>query len=382
MKYFLIAGEASGDMHAATLMSEIKKLDSNADFSCFGGDLMQAQGGVLYQHYNQMAFMGILPVLFNLRTIKKSIEACKNHLKSLNPDVVILIDYPGFNLRIAKFAKSIGIPTSYYISPKIWAWKTQRIKLVKQNVDRMYTILPFELDFYQQHNYPVTYVGNPVWDIVQDELKTPTNFDDFTQQNQLSNQPIIALLAGSRKHEIKALLPEMEKLAKYYSNYQFVIAGAPGIDPGYYSKILKSDHKVVLNQTYKLLRNSKAAVVTSGTATLETALLNVPQIVIYKMGLGWFLSFFRKQILKTAYFSLVNLVAEKEVVKELFQQEVNVPNMKSELDQILLNEQYRLKMLNGYAEIRQKISTEGAAKTTAHEIFESIKSAKHHVEFT
>lgn len=373
MKYFLIAGETSGDMHAASLMSEIKKLDEQAEFGFFGGDLMQAQGGKLFKHLNQMAFMGILPVLLNLRTIQKNFKDCEKYLLEFAPDVLILVDYPGFNLRMAEFAKNNGIPTTYYISPKIWAWKTKRVKKVKAFVDRMYSILPFEQQFYQKHNYEVTYVGNPVWDLIQNELKESTNFDDFIKANNLDHKPIVALLAGSRKHEIQSLLPEMEKVAVHFPNYQFVVAGAPGILPEFYRNILNSNLKVVYHQTYKLLRNSEAAIVTSGTATLETALLNIPQVVMYKMGFGFFLSLFRKQILKTDFFSLVNLVAEKEVVIELFQEQVTTKNIKTELDKILSNEAYRLSMLNGYSEIREKISTDGAAKTTAQYIFESIK---------
>ena len=373
MKYYLIAGETSGDLHAASLMAAIKELDPKASFAYFGGDKMKAQGGTLLKHIDQMAFMGILPVLLNLRTIQRNFKECEKSLLTFNPDILILVDYPGFNLRMAKFAKQHNIPNAYYISPKIWAWKTKRIKKVKAFVDHIYSILPFEKQFYQKHNYEITYVGNPVWDLIREELKDTTDFKSFTSKNKLENKPIIALLAGSRKHEIKALLPEMEKVKSHFSNYQFVIAGAPGIKPEFYKGILKSDLTIVYNQTYKLLRNSQAAIVTSGTATLETALLNVPQIVVYKMGFGIIIALFRKQILKTDFFSLVNLVAEQEVVKELFQLEVNTKNLTNELNQILNDKDYRLNILNGYMQLRDKISTDGAAKTTAKHIFELIK---------
>lgn len=372
MKYFIIAGETSGDMHAASLMAEIKALDKAAEFGYFGGDKMQAEGGTLFKHLDQMAFMGILPVLMNLRTIKRNFNDCEKHLLEFEPDILILVDYPGFNLRMAEFAKSKGIPTAYYISPKLWAWKTKRVKKVKAYVDELYSILPFEKQFYRKHNYKVTYVGNPVWDLIQKELKEPSSFDEFVQKNKLPNKPIVALLAGSRKHEISSLLPEMEKVVNLFPDHQFIVAGAPGITPEFYKEVMRSDLKIVYNQTYKLVRNSAAAIVTSGTATLETALLNTPQLVIYKMGFGRIIALFRNQILKTEFFSLVNLVAETEVVKELFQQEINPNSLKTELNKILNDENYRLTLLGGYDDIRKKISTEGAAKTTARHIFETV----------
>jgi lipid-A-disaccharide synthase len=373
MNYFLIAGEPSGDLHAANLMAEIKKNDPKANFQFFGGDLMQAQGGKLLKHYREMAFMGILPVIMNLRKIKKNFKECEEQLLAFHPDVLILIDYPGFNLRMAKFAKLHQIPTSYYISPKLWAWKTKRIKKVKAYVDQMYTILPFETEFYKSHNYPVTYVGNPVWDLIQNELKKPVDRNQFCTLNKLSEKPIIALLAGSRVHEIKSLLQVMEEVSVQFPNYQFVIAGAPGNTPELYQSILQKELTVVFDQTYTLLRNSEAAIVASGTATLETALLNIPQVVIYKMGLGWILEKFRDQILKTDFFSLVNLVAEKEIVKELLQSEVTTSKISSELHEILENESYRLSILKGYFDIREKINSDGAAVKAALAITKSIQ---------
>ncbi|MBN2806032.1 MAG: lipid-A-disaccharide synthase [Prolixibacteraceae bacterium] len=374
MKYYLIAGETSGDMHAASLMAEIKKLDHDASFGYFGGDQMQLQGGVCYQHIKHLAFMGIVPVLLNLNAIRKNMALCRASLLEFQPDMLILVDYPGFNLRIARFAKRHNIRTAYYISPKVWAWKTQRVKLVKQFVDQMYTIFPFETSFYAQHQYPVNYVGNPVFDLIQKEKEREFNTDAFRRSNGLSNNPIVALLAGSRKHEIKALLPVMVKVAAQFPDHQFVVAGAPGIDPDFYLKLFTNNVKFIQQQTYKLLRASEAAIVTSGTATLETALLKVPQVVVYKMGMGRILSLFRKQILKTQFFSLVNLVAEKEVVKEYFQQEVSLLNLKNELKLLLHNKEYRNVMLNEYASMEKKIATGGAARNAAHEIVNSLKS--------
>lgn len=372
MKYFLIAGEPSGDMHAANLMAEIKNNDANAEFQYFGGEFMQAQGGILLKHYREMAYMGILPVLLNLGKIKKNFKQCKKQVLAFNPDTLILVDYPGFNLGMAKFAKQHNIPTTYYISPKIWASRTKRVKKVKAYVDNMYTIFPFETSFYKKYDYPVNYVGNPLWDIIQNELKKTINFDDFCKKNNLTDKPIIALLAGSRKAEIESLLPVMLQLKLHYPNYQFVIAGVPSMTADYYQQFTKGETPIVYNQTYTLLRNSEAAVVASGTATLETALLSTPQVVIYKMGFGWLLEKFRNQILKTEFFSLVNLVAEKEVVKELFQSEVTIDRIKHELDLLLLKEDNWIQQIKGYSLIQNKINTEGAAKKAAKMIVKSV----------
>lgn len=373
MKYFLIAGEPSGDMHAAKLMEEIKLADRNAVFEFFGGDLMNAQGGVMHLHYSKMAFMGLWGVLSNINTIRKNFKTCEKAVLAFNPDLLIFIDYPGFNLRMAKFAKHHNIKTAYYISPKIWAWKTKRVHQVKAYVDQMYTIFPFETAFYQNYNYPVNYVGNPVFDIIQKELSADFNIKDFCELNSLSQKPIIALLAGSRTEEIKLTLPVMAQVADYFPEYQFVIAGAPNQAIGFYTSVLNNNIiPVVFNQTYALLRASKAAIVTSGTATLETALLNIPQLVVYKMGMGWLMERIKSLILKTDYFSLVNLVAEREVVKELFQSQVSLKNLKNELENILNNEQYRLKMLNSYHEIGIRLNSNGAAKKAATAMVKSI----------
>jgi lipid-A-disaccharide synthase len=373
MKYFLIAGEPSGDMHGASLMKEIKNSDTEAEFMFFGGDLMKDQGGTMVKHYHDMAFMGILPVILNLGKISENFDICKKNLLSFTPNILILIDYPGFNLQMAKFAKENGIKTAYYISPKIWASRTHRVKKIKAYVDQLYTIFPFETEFYKKYNYSVSYVGNPVYDVIKKELSKPINFDSFCTKNQLTGKPIIAILAGSRKTEISELLPIMEQIPHYFPDFQFVIAGAPGNTIDFYQSILKSEIPVIFDQTYELLRHSKAAIVTSGTATLETALLNIPQVVCYKMGMGWFLELFRNQILKTNYFSLVNLVGEKEVVKELFQSQVTVKNIKAELIQIIGNEEYRNSILKDYSEIAQQLASNGAASVAANQIVQSIK---------
>ena len=376
MRYFLIAGEASGDIHGAGLIKEIKKKDPEATFMFFGGDLMEQQGGTLKKHYRDMAFMGILPVLMNLRAIRKNFSLCKKELLLFNPDVLILIDYPGFNLRMAKFAKANGISTAYYISPKIWAWKTKRVWKIKKYIDRMYTIFPFETGFYQKYNYPVTYAGNPVYDYIREELKTKEDFHQFCYSNNLPDKPIVAILAGSRQHEIGSLLPVMEEVSRFFPDYQFIVAGAPTFNDDFYRSVMKTDMPVLHDQTFSLLKNSSAALVASGTATLETALLNIPQVVCYKMGMGWFLELFRKQILKTDFFSLVNLVAEKEVVKELFQSQVTAETIRDELKKLLSDELYRSVMLEEYSGIALKLKSDGAAAVAARCICESVKKSK------
>jgi lipid-A-disaccharide synthase len=379
MKYFIIAGEASGDMHGAKLMAEIKKSDPKAVFMFFGGDMMEKQGGILIRHYREMAFMGIIPVVMNIRTIQKNFKLCEKELSGFQPDVLILIDYPGFNLRMASFAKKNKIRTVYYISPKIWAWKTGRVEKVKKYVDHMFTIFPFETQFYQKFGYSVTYVGNPVYDIIREELGKELDFEDFCLSNKLQMKPIVSLLAGSRRHEIKALLPVMEQVSSYFPDYQFIVAGAPSVEVEFYQSIMKSNLPVIFDQTYDLLRCSRAAIVASGTATLETALLKIPQVVCYKMGMGWFLELFRNQILKTKFFSLVNLVAGKEVVIELFQSQVTVSNLSKELIRLLENESYLDEMNRCYSEIELNLSSEGAASITAAQIIDILQKESRHV---
>jgi lipid-A-disaccharide synthase len=367
MKYFLIAGEASGDLHASNFMQALKEVDKEADFRYFGGDLMQSVGGTLVKHYRDLAFMGFLPVLLNLRTIFSNLDLCKKEIKIYQPDVVILVDYPGFNLKIAKYVKQrLHLPVYYYISPKIWAWKEYRIKEIKKQIDRMFCILPFEVEFYKKHRFEVDYVGNPTVDALAYRDHKDETFDDFIHLNRLENKPVIALLAGSRKQEIKDNLPTMLEAAAVFENYQLVIAGAPGMDPAYYKKFTK-DHKVsiVFGQTYRLLQQAKAALVTSGTATLETALLRIPQTVCYKLPLKHISSFVFEKFFSCPYISLVNLIAGKTVVKELFGKYFSVQQIRNELDRLLHDETYREKMDKDYREIIERLGAPGASAKAA-----------------
>lgn len=376
MKYYLIAGEASGDLHASNLMQALKERDKNAVFRFFGGDLMQNEGGTLVKHYREMAFMGFIPVLLNLRTIIRNLKICKKDILSFVPDVVILIDYPGFNLKIAKFLKlNTSIPVTYYISPKIWAWKEYRIKSFKKYVDQMLSILPFEVDFYKKHNYPVDYVGNPTVDAIRKRPNSDQTFFEFTRQNKLSDKPIIALLAGSRKQEIEANLPVMLKAVEIFTDYQVIIAGSPGIDRSFYSTFI--DHKethLLFNQTYNILAHAKAALVTSGTATLEAALLNTPQVVCYKTPVPKLAYLGFKYFLHTPYISLVNLIADKEVVKELFAKFFSLENIREETKRLLFNSSYRQKILNEYKHIQELLGKENASDKAAKLIHEAISN--------
>lgn len=375
MKYFLIAGEASGDLHASNLMAALKDEDSQAEFRYLGGDLMQVQGGILIKHYREMAYMGFIPVLLHLRTIMRNMQICKEEIRAFAPDVVILIDYPGFNLKIAKFVKTeLHIPVHYYISPKIWAWKEYRIKDIKLYVDKMFSILPFEVPFYQKHNYPIQYVGNPSLDEIHHYRNTQQGeVTAFRSQNNLNNQPIVALLAGSRKQEIDKNLPLMLDAAKAYPDYQFVIAGAPGIEREYYASFLTDTQaKIVFGQTYPLLSNAFAALVTSGTATLETALFDVPQAVCYYQGGGKVLYSIVEKVLKVSYVSLVNLIANRTVVNELLGYKASVKNLTEELGLLLTNAQYRAKIQAGYREIDQLLGEPGAPKHAAKAIIENL----------
>jgi lipid-A-disaccharide synthase len=367
MKYFLVAGEASGDLHASNLMRALKKVDPESDFRFFGGDLMQSVGGTLVKHYRDLAFMGFVPVLMNLRTIFANMNLCKEEIKIYKPDVVILVDYPGFNLKIAKYTKQqLHIPVYYYISPKIWAWKEYRIKDIRRYVDKMLCILPFEVDFYKKHQFRVDYAGNPTVDALAYRDCKEETFEDFIRVNRLENKPAIALLAGSRKQEIKDNLPTMLEAAASFKKYQLVIAGAPGIEPSYYEKYTKKENiHIVFGQTYRLLQQAKAALVTSGTATLETALLRVPQTVCYKVPLPHISSFIFKKFFSCKYISLVNLIADKTVVKELFGIQFSTQQIRNELDLLLHNESYRAKMDKDYQEIIEKLGPPGASDKAA-----------------
>ncbi len=375
MRYFIIAGEASGDLHASNLMRELSRLDSAAEFCFLGGDLMLAQGGKLVKHYREMAFMGFIAVIKNARTIFNNLEQCKKAIIDFQPNVLILIDYPSFNLRMAEFVKeTLNIPVYYYISPKIWAWKEYRIKEIKKYVDKMYTILPFETAFYAKHNYKVEYVGNPSVDSVTSRPNQQQTFLEFCTINNLPEKPVIALLPGSRKQEISACLSKMAEAAKSFSEYQMIVSGAPGVEPEFYNSFLQSSNaKIVFGQTYELLQQSKAAIVNSGTATLETALIGVPQVVVYHQVLGRVAYWAKELIIKVKFISLVNLIAEKEVVKELIAHLFTVENMTSELGKILNDSGYRKNMLAGYAVIKEKLGEPGAAQNAAKEMLYSYE---------
>lgn len=375
MKYFLVAGEASGDLHASNLMASLKKQDKEADFCFFGGDLMQAQGGKLLKHYRELAFMGFIPVLLNLRTILRNMKICQQEIIAYNPDVVILVDYPGFNLKIAKYIKThTSIPVYYYISPKVWAWKEYRVKSFKKYVDKMFCILPFEIDFFKKHNYKVDYVGNPTVDEVA-EFKEEYKNDSsalFITENNLTEKPIVALLAGSRKQEIKDNLPAMLEVMKSFPQHQPVIAGAPGIDKEYYSGLIDKNIHIVYGQTYRLLQYSCAALVTSGTATLETALFRVPQVVCYKTPVPRLVYWTFKNILTTPYISLVNLIANTTVVQELFAKFFSADNIREELNRLLNDDSYRNEMLSGYDKVIGILGKPGASGRAASIIVSSL----------
>jgi len=376
MKYFLIAGEASGDLHASNLMAALKEKDPEADFRFFGGDLMQAVGGTLVKHYREMAFMGFIPVLLNLRTILNNMKTCEEDIRRYQPDVVILIDYPGFNLKIAKFVKTVlYLSVYYYISPKIWAWKQYRIKDFRRYVDRMFCILPFETEFLHKLNYSVDYVGNPSVDsVAQYKEKQAALPDTFMADEGLPDKPILALLAGSRRQEIKDNLPTMLEVAASYPDYQPVIAGAPGLEPAYYKQYIGNHPaRIVFGKTYDLLQHSRAALVTSGTATLETSLFRVPQVVCYYTPAGRLASFIFRNFFHTKYISLVNLIAGREVVQELFGARFSTRQIHDELGRILNDPAYRNQMLSGYDEVIRLLGKPGASRRTAELIFQSLR---------
>ncbi len=371
MKYYLIVGEASGDLHASNLMQALKEEDPKAEFRFFGGDLMSAQGGMRVRHYRELAYMGFIPVLLHLRTIFANMKRCKEDILYYSPDVVILVDYPGFNLSVAKFIKKkTRIPVYYYISPKIWAWKEYRIKNIKRDIDEMFSILPFETDFYKSHGYPIHYVGNPCVDAVASfrEQYRETK-EEFIVTNRLNKKPIIALLAGSRRQEIKDNLPIMLTAASAFPDYQFIVAGAPGIARKYYEQfICGTKANILFDCTYALLSHADVALVTSGTATLETALFRVPQVVCYYMPGGKIVSFLKKIVLKVRFVSLVNLIAGKEVVKELVAGTMTLENVKKELNNILYNKTSRTNMLEAYDQIIRILGDAGASQRAAAEI--------------
>ncbi|MFW6259432.1 MAG: lipid-A-disaccharide synthase [Tangfeifania sp.] len=376
MKYYLIAGEASGDLHGSNLMLEIKKEDTEAGFRFFGGDLMQSAGGDLVKHYREMAFMGIVNVVLNLKTINRNLELCKKDILQFQPDVLILIDYPGFNLRIAEFAKKHNIRVFYYISPKVWAWKEYRVKKIRAFVDEMFTILPFETEFYKKHGIDVHYVGNPLLDSFAAFRKKALPRNEFLEKNNLDERPVVALLAGSRVQEIKKTLPLMVKIAKFYPGFQFVVAGVKSVDEQLYHTFLThSEVKIIYDQTYDLLNNAHTALVASGTAALETALFNVPQTVIYKVEGGWVVDFImRNFVFDMAGVSLPNIIMNREIVREYIQVKMTLKNVKNEMDKLLYNEQYRNKILEDYSRLEQLMGEPGCSKRAAQKMVQLLRS--------
>lgn len=380
MKYYLIAGEASGDLHASRLMAALSKVDDNAEFRFFGGDLMAAVGGTCVKHYRDLAFMGIIPVLLHLPTILRNMALCKRDIVEWQPDVVILVDYPGFNLDIAKYIHShTRIPVYYYISPKIWAWKEWRIKRIKRDVDEMFSILPFEVPFFEQkHHYPIHYVGNPTaGEVRQFKASYTETFSGFATRHHLSQKPIIALLAGSRRQEITDNLPAMIQAASRFHDYQLVLAGAPGIDASQYSRLIEGTGvSLVHNDTYALLSHATLAVVTSGTATLETALFGVPQVVCYKTPLPRFIAFCRRHVLKVKYVSLVNLIADEEVVTELVADTFSAENIARCLADIMPGETGRQRMLDGYRRVHDLLGDSNAPENAARIMTDLLRRGK------
>lgn len=369
MNYYIIAGEASGDLHGSNLMKSLLKKDPQATFRFWGGDLMEQVGGNLVKHYRELAFMGFAEVLLNIKTIFKNIAFCKNDIQKFNPDVIIFIDYPGFNMRIAKWAKANGYRTHYYISPQIWAWKESRIKSIKRDFDKLYVILPFEKDYYlERHQYTVEFVGHPLIDAIQSREKIEK--ERFLLENKLQNKPIIAVLPGSRKQEVSKLLHVMLSIVHSFPEYQFVIAGAPSLEFEFYKPFLKGENvHFISNKTYDLLSHATAAMVTSGTATLETALFGVPEVVCYK---GSKISYaIAKRIINLKYISLVNLIMDEEVVTELIQDQCDSKNLKQELVKIL-DPKYREKMIGKYNKLEQKLGGVGASDNTAKLILDNI----------
>lgn len=357
MKYYIIAGEASGDLHGSNLIRELKNKDAAAEIRCWGGDLMKAAGGTLVKHYSELAFMGFVEVIANLRTILKNLDFCKQDIRQFQPDLLIFIDYPGFNLRVASWAKREGFNTVYYISPQVWAWKENRVKTIKESIDKMLVILPFELDFYKKWNYPVSYVGHPLAEVI----------NRFKEQHASiqRNPRLIALLPGSRKQEILKKLPVMLATSRFFPDYSFVVAKAPGVSDDFYAPLLAGFPNVstTSNATYEVLMQANAALVTSGTATLETALFGVPEVVCYK---GNKISYLiAKRLIKVKYISLVNLIMDRLVVKEMIQDDMNPENLKSELNELLHNAAYRNRILEDYGQLNQLLQKGGNASAQA-----------------
>ena len=373
MKYYFIAGEASGDLHASNLIAEIVKQDQTAKFRGFGGELMEQAGMQVTKHYREMAFMGFLPVLLNLRTIKRNFKACEEDLLKFQPDVLILVDYPGFNLRMAEFAKKHGMRVFYYISPKIWIWKKYRIKKIRAFVDELFTILPFETDFYKKLQYEVNYVGNPVLDAV---VAKPAKSDlkDFVFENNLPEKPIIALLPGSRLQEIKSLLPRMLEASSVYTNHQVLITAAPNIDEDVYRQMLQNyqDARLIYNKTYEVMQQAEVAVLASGTVSLEAGILRCPQIVCYRMDGGNLLYWIGQHVVGITLVSLVNLILKRMAVKELLQHHCTVENIRKELNRILNDADYKKQIQESYDELHQQLGEPGASARAAAMMIEKL----------
>ncbi len=380
MKYYLIAGEASGDLHASNLMRQLKAVDADAEFRFYGGELMEAVGGTLKKHYRELAYMGFVPVVMHLGTILRGMKDCEADIVAWKPDAVVLVDYPGFNLKVAKFVKThTDIPVYYYISPKVWAWKEWRVKDIRKYVDEVFSILPFEVEFFKKHDYDINYVGNPCADAVDAFMKGEygqESFGEFSQANHLPEKRIIALLAGSRRQEIKDNLHTMIEAAAKFTDYQMVIAGAPNIEEDYYRKYMPegADVSIVEGQTYRLLKQSTAALVTSGTATLETALLRVPQVVCYYTACGRLVSLLRRMVLKVKYISLVNLIDDSNLVTELVADGMTRKNVERELEAILPGGSRREQMLTDYERMAETLGGPGASERAAQQIVTKLHS--------
>ncbi len=373
MRYYVLAGEASGDLHASNLIKEINIIDPQAQFRGFGGDLMENAGMTVLKHYRELAFMGIVPVIMNIRTIQKNFRFCEEDMLAFKPDVLILIDYPGFNLRMAKFAKAHGIRTFYYISPKIWAWKQKRVIRVKAYVDEMFTILPFETEFYQRFDYRVNYVGNPLLDAIL-EKKIEPDFPRFYAENNLPEKPILAVLPGSRKGEISALLPTMLKAANQFPEFQCVIAGAPNMGFEFYQPFMDGSQVPILwGKTYEILTHSRVAIVASGTATLETAIMNVPQVVVYQLQPNWLFQFLMTFFLKTRWVSLVNIILSRSAVQEIIQSDFTLKNVVNALKNIVHNPENEKRMLADYRDMMILLGEKGASKRAAELMVKKLK---------
>lgn len=372
MKYYIIAGEASGDLHGSNLMKGLKEVDAEADFRFWGGDLMAAQGGTIVKHYKETAIMGFVEVLRNLNKVTKNLRACKEDILSYKPDVVILIDYPGFNFRIAEFTHKQGIRTYYYIAPKVWAWKESRVKRLKKHVDKLFIIFPFEINYFKKWGIDAIYRGNPLIDSITDKTANSPSFSEFIEKNQLPNKPIIAFLAGSRKQEVKYIIPRVKKLVKSFPEYQLVLAAAPSLDKELYAKYISPEDGVaiVYNQTYDTLKVADAAIVASGTATLETALLNTPQVVCYG---GNEISYQIARLLVKGYVSLVNIIMNAPVVKELLQHDMSVEKMKAEMQALLHDKPYREAQLKAYKQLQESLGEYGSSKRVAEAMVEELK---------